>query len=123
VKLVSSDILRDLDSVSAFAPGGGGGTSTPGWQVSATGTGVSQNILLPETIATADLAVYVNGLRNLTASYSVLGTTLTITAPVDASIYAEKPRVSGSTESSSNIFVGSTPPSSPVNGQLWLQTV
>jgi hypothetical protein len=94
VKLVSSDILRDLDSVSAFAPGGGG-TPTPGWQVSATGTGSAQGITLPETIAASDLAVYVNGLRNLTSSYSVLGTTLTITAPAGASIYAEKPRVSG----------------------------
>lgn len=50
------------------------------WKVTGTGTGASQNLTLPYTdVDPNGVFVYVNGLRMETSSYSISGTTLTIT--------------------------------------------
>lgn len=62
----------------------------PVWQVTATATGASQDITLTSALAAEALAVYVNGLRQRpTTDYTVVGTTLTITAPATSSILIE----------------------------------
>lgn len=82
--------LENDAGTDAFALGGGVGSGSPGWQVTATGTGASQDIALPSAVTAAALAVYVNGLRSLPSEYSVTGTTLTLTAPTSAAILADK---------------------------------
>lgn len=62
-------------------PTGGGGSGTL-WTVNATGTGASQGITIPSPIPDAErerVLVFVNGLRYLRSSYSISGTTLTLT--------------------------------------------
>jgi hypothetical protein len=79
--------IRGVNSVGASAATSGvNGTPTPSgvdiWSVSATGTGVSQDITLPSTISNTDryrVFVFTNGLRAATTEYSIAGTTLTIT--------------------------------------------
>lgn len=56
-----------------------GGSGSPIWLVTATGTGASQGISIPET-SPSDQAVmvFVNGIRYETDEYSISGTTLTV---------------------------------------------
>ena len=82
-----SDVVRCLAYSRAdgtpLAGGGGGGGGSGGvqWVVDAVGTGASQSISLPASVAN-DLAVlvFVNGLHWGDAEYDVAGTTLTITS-------------------------------------------
>lgn len=60
--------------------GGGGGGSLSYWVAHATGTGASQNVTLPYSIASPEVIdVYVNGVHYETTEYSVSGATLTLT--------------------------------------------
>lgn len=88
MKFVGSDLLRLSDSLSAFAAGGG-----TGWQVSASGTGASQNITLTEAVAVTDVLVFVNGVyQRPTTDYTISGTTLTLTSYANGDpIYIIKP--------------------------------
>lgn len=59
--------------------------------VTATGTGASQNITLPETgLATSDVLVIVEGMTQGLSDYSITGTTLTLTAPNTSDIVIRK---------------------------------
>ena len=79
-----SDIVKD--GVSAFS---GGSDATPGWKVTATGTGSSQVITLPETATSNAVSVYVNGIYQ-SSDYSLSGSSLTITTPTGAAISVVK---------------------------------
>jgi hypothetical protein len=64
---------------------------TANWTpVSATGTGSSQNITLPEAVTINDVLVAIEGLIQDPEDYSITGTTLTMTAPSGASIKVRK---------------------------------
>lgn len=76
----------------AYVPGSvASGGDDSGWRVLATGTGSSQNITLPASVSASGVHVYVNGIRQWTDTYSVTGTTLTLTAPTGARVIAELP--------------------------------
>ena len=61
--------------------GGGSGGSPSFAPVSATSTGVSQDITLPVAVATKyDVDVYINGIHQNIDEYTISGTTLTLTA-------------------------------------------
>lgn len=82
----STSIPTRADADARYAP------AVANWSpVTATGTGSSQNITLPESgLATKDVIVTIEGLVQDTADYSIVGTTLTITAPNTASIMVRK---------------------------------
>lgn len=73
---------QDWDSIIGF------GTT---WQVTANGTGASQNITIPSGYAVGTVQVFVNGVRQRpTTDYTIAGTTLTITAPNGSCVIAER---------------------------------
>jgi hypothetical protein len=72
--------------------GAGGAESTPGWSVTATGTGSSQNITIPEAVTAASVLVFVSGVyQRPTTHYTISGTTLTLTALSGDNISIIKP--------------------------------
>lgn len=74
-----SDIVKG--GVSAFESGGGGGGTITGFVVPFTGTGASQNVTIPAASSAVELLVFFGPARQLSSSYTVVGTTLTVTAP------------------------------------------
>lgn len=77
---------------------GGGGTAITGFIVPFTGTGSPQNITIPTASSAADILVFFGPARQLSSSYSISGTTLTVTAPSGVSCEVVKlPGVKGDT--------------------------
>lgn len=79
--VVTVDAHGLVTGVSVVPITGGGGTVVPNFAVAATGTGASQNITLPVSgLAVTSVVVFVNGLAYVTTSYTITGTTLTVTS-------------------------------------------
>lgn len=75
---VTITVNDGADTITIAATGGSSGIL---WAVDATGTGASQGITMPASVANAqDVLVFVNGIRWKASEYSVSTTTLTITS-------------------------------------------
>lgn len=72
-----SDIVKD--GVSAFSSGSGGAIT--GFVVPFTGTGASQNVTIPAASSASELLVFFGPARQLSNSYTSIGTTVNVTAP------------------------------------------
>lgn len=78
-----------------------------GFKTTATGTGASQNITLPQSVVEDDVLVFVNGVyQHPTTDYTIAGTTLTITAGNGLPIVIIKP-------------AGATGPQGPEGSPVW----
>jgi len=92
----TADYYLRADGTWAVPPGSGGGTGNAfQWAspVTATGTGASQNITLPESgLSKQAVIVKVNGIVQHTSDYTISGSTLTLTTnSVGAAIEIIKP--------------------------------
>jgi hypothetical protein len=75
-----------------YLPGTVAAGGSSGWNVTATGTGSSQNITIPEAVTAISVLVFVSGIyQRPNVNYTITGTTLTLTALSGDSIVIVKP--------------------------------
>ena len=114
-------------TITITAAGGGGGETGTAWLVSATGTGASQDIALPEAIAATSLLVFVDGIQQDTpANFTVLGAVLTTTATsgVPISVYRPGGPPGAAGAAGKTVLSGAGAPSSGsgANGDFYIDT-
>lgn len=63
--------------------GGGGGSAITGFVVPFTGTGATQNVTIPSASSATEIMVFFGAARQLSNSYTVSGTTVTVIAPLN----------------------------------------